>query len=722
MSSQSEWGGKALQFLRKITMVRKSSVRRNNLRRLLRVENLEVRTMMAADLDDQISEAANIGAASTGGIVISRSITADVDVNMVKFTVSSGQFVDFDIDTSTNGSPGLNSHLRLFASTGAQLAINNNANAPGENVVGFDSYLRYKFNTGGTYYIGVSNANNTTYNSITGNGDVAGGQNTQGAYTLTVKALPVDLDDALSEVPSMGAVPVIPASPFVINKSIVTDIDVNLTRFTVTSGQVVDFDIDTTQNGLGGLGSYLRLFNSAGTQLASNDDAIAPGENVLGFDAYLRHRFTSGGTYYIGVSNYNNIAYSAVNGASDTAGGFHTIGPYTLTIQALPVDTDDSLTEAPSLGSITTAAKTKVDNIVTDIDVDIVRFTVNAGQVIDFDIDTSQNGVGGLGSYLRLFNTQGQQLAFNDNAIAPGENTVGFDAYLRYTFSSGGTYYIGISNANNRTYNPLNGNNDVAGGPHATGSYTLTIKALPVDNDDTLAEAPNIGSVSTTAKVYDRTIVTDIDVNLIRFSAQATQVVDFDIDTVINGVGGLGSYLRLFNSAGQQLASNDNGLAPGETVLGFDAYLRYTFSVGGTYYIGVSNATNRFYNPVNGTGKIAGGPHSIGDYRLTIVAQNNPGGPPPEIRSGPGTGKNPGNNSDDMTTSGQRTSGDSVQPSSPVGRLESGGWIRGNVLTSASVKTSVPAAGVRVSTDANLDVDVVAQALDEVLLEWDDIA
>ena len=96
-------------------------------------------------------------------------------------------------------------------------------------------------NAGGTYYIGVSNANNKTYNAVTGGGDVAGGQNTQGAYKLTVKALPVDLDDQLTEAPLLGAVPTIPATPIIINKSIVTDIDVNLARFTVTSGQVVDF-------------------------------------------------------------------------------------------------------------------------------------------------------------------------------------------------------------------------------------------------------------------------------------------------------------------------------------------------------------------------------------------------------------------------------------------------------------------------------------------------
>ena len=124
-------------------MNRKYSTLRNRFVRSLRVENLETRYLMAADLDDSISEAVNIGAASTGGFLINNSLTADVDVNMVKFTVTNGQSVDFDIDTTTNGQNGLNSFLRLFSGAGGQLAANDNAIAPGENVVGFDAYLRY---------------------------------------------------------------------------------------------------------------------------------------------------------------------------------------------------------------------------------------------------------------------------------------------------------------------------------------------------------------------------------------------------------------------------------------------------------------------------------------------------------------------------------------------------------------------------------------------------
>ena len=68
---------------------------------------------------------------------------------------------------------------------------------------------------------------------------------------------------------------------------------------------------------------------------------------------------------------------------------------------------------------------------------------------------------------------QGQQLAVNNDAAAPGENQVGYDAYLRYTFAAGGNFYIGVSNANNVAYNAVTGDGDLAGGLHSTGNYQL---------------------------------------------------------------------------------------------------------------------------------------------------------------------------------------------------------------------------------------------------------
>src|SRR5262249_101368 len=160
-------------------------------------------------------------------------------------------------------------------------------------------------------------------------------------------------------------------------------------------------------------GSFLRLFNAQGQQLASNEDANAPGENTIGFDAYLRFTFTTAGTYYIGVAEKKKTQYEAIKGNGGHSGGPNSTGRDKLTEHDLPVDTNDSISAATSLGAVSTTPITVNDSISPDIDVDIYSFTVTPGQVVDFDIDTPLNGPGGLGSYLRLFNVQGQQLAFN---------------------------------------------------------------------------------------------------------------------------------------------------------------------------------------------------------------------------------------------------------------------------------------------------------------------
>ncbi len=96
----------------------------------------------------------------------------------------------------------------------------------------------------------------------------------------------------------------------------------------------------------------------------------------------MRYAFGVTGTFYVAVSNVNNISYDPLSGNGDTSGGANATGDYQLTIVALPVDTDDALTEASSLGAISTTASITNGSINPDIDVDMYRFTVTAGQVV----------------------------------------------------------------------------------------------------------------------------------------------------------------------------------------------------------------------------------------------------------------------------------------------------------------------------------------------------
>ena len=190
----------------------------------------------------------------------------------------------------------------------------------------------------------------------------------------------------------------------------------------------------------------------------------------------------------------------------------------------------------------------------------MVGFTVTAGQVVDFDIDTPFNGPGGLGAYLRLFNAQGTQIAFNNDGMAPGEDTLGFDPYLRYTFATGGSYFLGTSNYNNLQYNAVTGDGDTAGGFNSIGTYQLIIQTASVavpDPNDTILEAASLGTLSTTPITVSASISPDTDVNMVSFLVTSGQVVDFDIDSPFTFDNPIDKYQCNFDSRGEWVCHRD---------------------------------------------------------------------------------------------------------------------------------------------------------------------
>ena len=86
------------------------------------------------------------------------------------------------------------------------------------------------------------------------------------------------------------------------------------------------------------------------------------------------------------------------------------------------------------------------------LDVDLFRVDLTTGQSVYADVDAQETSSGiplsGLDGYLRLFDAAGNELANNDDSL-------GADPFLSYTVSTPGTFYIGVSGAPNRTYDPL---------------------------------------------------------------------------------------------------------------------------------------------------------------------------------------------------------------------------------------------------------------------------
>ena len=132
-------------------------------------------------------------------------------------------------------------------------------------------------------------------------------------------------------------------------------------------------------------------------------------------------------------------------------------------------DTDDQISEAPQLGTIT-SARTRTGSVSPGTDVDMLGFDVAAAGAVQFDVDSNFD------SYLRLFDSRGRELTRNDDAAAPGE-TGGLDAYLRYNFAGGGRYYVGVSGYGNSSYDAVTGAGDGTG---RTGDYSLIITPVVV--------------------------------------------------------------------------------------------------------------------------------------------------------------------------------------------------------------------------------------------------
>ncbi|NJR62440.1 MAG: hypothetical protein HC769_28720 [Cyanobacteria bacterium CRU_2_1] len=129
-------------------------------------------------------------------------------------------------------------------------------------------------------------------------------------------------------------------------------------------------------------------------------------------------------------------------------------------------------------------------------DVDFYSVELNAGDTVKIDVDAVGSfttllhpGVEQrLDSELRLFDANGNELASVNNAAAPGEE-LSRDPYLEFTASEAGTYYVGVSQLGNRSYDP-NVENSGSGwifpeiGVHV-GEYDLNVGVTAATNPPT---------------------------------------------------------------------------------------------------------------------------------------------------------------------------------------------------------------------------------------------
>lgn len=397
-------------------------------------------------------------------------------------------------------------------------------------------------------------------------------------------------------------------------------LDVDLFKVQMDRGGLITAKVDA--KGLpvpSTLDSYLRLFNAAGVELASNDQ-------FNGADSFLDYFVTTGGTYYLGVSGFPNSKYNPKLGGS---GATQSKGTYNLSISIARVDDDDrtyvdtipGTLDIPDQGVLTNQIYVPDSRLILDVNV-----SVNITHDFTGDLRVSlvapngrevvlMAGRGDDGSF-QVDNAQPVPALFDDegsvsigNAIppysgrtfTPDEPLSGFDA-----LSGVGFWTLRIQDTHAGNTGKLNGwslrfifQNNIFG---------------PFELNDTITTARDLG-ISGTGSAQRQAKIGDggfgnRDVDLFRFVADAGSTLN--ASAVSDGT--LNSALRLFDATGAELkVSNPDGIND-STIVGF------VFVTGGTYYIGVSEASAASgvgaYQPmVGGSGAPA---VTTGAYTLSV--------------------------------------------------------------------------------------------------------
>jgi hypothetical protein len=179
-----------------------------------------------------------------------------------------------------------------------------------------------------------------------------------------------------------------------------------------------------------------------------------------------------------------------------------------------------------------------------------------------------------LDTVIGVFSASGQRLSYNDDIS--GTN---YDSRLTVNLSAGSTYFLGVTNYS----------------INSRGAYSYTIDlgtiTAPTDdayeNNDTLATAYNLGTLSATRTISSLRLVDSADWYRFTTTAAGTSASSVSI-SFTNSQGNL--QLALFNAAGTQLSSSQ-GTGNSET-LSLNGLAAATYFVRVT---GASGATNPNY-------------------------------------------------------------------------------------------------------------------------------
>jgi len=280
----------------------------------------------------------------------------------------------------------------------------------------------------------------------------------------------------------------------------------------------------------------------------------APGTLI---DPYLAV-YNSAGVFLFGNDDANYLSYySYVTVIPSSSGyfflsaeefGHNGTGSYTITIW------QDELASVSSAAAVAVNSVSSEGNIGWQVDVsDWYAVTLTAGTQYQFDLIGSANdgaltGLTLVDPLLVLRNSAGVQLRTDD------DSGLGQNSRIFYTPTTSGTYFLDAQEY----------------GSNANGTYRLVVNATPTAGALTLG-APETGSIDFAG-----------DVNLYSVSLTAGVAYEFAVDggTLID------PYLEVLNSAGATQNYDD------DTGTGLNAYLTFTPTTSGTYYLAARESGN----------------------------------------------------------------------------------------------------------------------------------
>ena len=177
--------------------------------------------------------------------------------------------------------------------------------------------------------------------------------------------------------------------------------------------------------------------------------------------------------------------------------------------------------------SLTSGQQTIINGVIGDgpygeRDVDLYQLNLTQGQVLSAAIDASSldggGSLSGLDSGLKLFDSAGNTLVWNDDNYDPVTGQYGLDPLLVFPVETTGTYYVGVSGYPNFGYSPLSGG---SGEPGSEGAYQLQLGLDTIGTvvtveatDPTTSEANGDPATFTLRRIGDLSSSLDVSYNV----------------------------------------------------------------------------------------------------------------------------------------------------------------------------------------------------------------